>query len=405
MKEVIYQIENAAGVHNVLNVPIKSWVSDIEDTALEQAINLANLPFAAHHIALMPGCHMGYGMPVESVLAARGVIIPNAVGVDIGCGMTAVRLPLKEIPSVRELKDIIHCIRTDIPVGPNKHKGPKPMSDMPEHSESYTGEARPIVIREMNNARKSMGTLGGGNHFIEIQYDDRHCDMWVMLHSGSRNLGKQVADHYNKVAQEINGRYYSSVVQKKGLAFFPLGFTEAQDYLREMEYCIEFARLSRKMMMERVIEAFYMVVGMEGKDHHEMIDCCHNYARMENHFGKNVMVHRKGATSAKKGEMGIIPGSQGTPSYIIKGRGNAESFESCSHGAGRCMGRKQAKKELNLEEEQNRLDMMGIIHSVRAIKDLDEAPGAYKNIEAVMRDQEDLVEVVAKLRPLAVVKG
>lgn len=409
MKEVISQIEVVLSPEmstvKTLPIPIKSWVSDLEDEALKQATNLAYLPFAEHHIALMPDAHMGYGMPIGGVLAARGVVVPNAVGVDIGCGMTAVKLPLKEKPSEKELKVIMHCIRVDVPLGYAKHKGPKPLSEMPENGDSYAGEERPIVSREMNNARKSMGTLGGGNHFIEIQEDVVNGDIWAMVHCGSRNLGKQVADHYNKLAQEINGRYYSVVEQKTQLAFFPMASKEAQDYLREMHYCVEFAKLNRKTIMERVVEAFYISLYMKEQDHHEMIDCCHNYVQIENHFGKNLMVHRKGATSAREGEMGIIPGSQGTASYIVKGKGNPDSFNSCSHGAGRCMGRKQAKKELDLEDEIKKLDDLGIIHSVRQTKDLDEAPGAYKDIEEVMANQTDLVEVVAKLRPLAVVKG
>jgi tRNA-splicing ligase RtcB len=259
----------------------------------------------------------------------------------------------------------------------------------------------PIVRKEYNKALRQCGTLGSGNHFAEIQKgNDDH--IWIMIHSGSRNLGKQVADHYDKQAIIINEKYFSSVPKIWELAFLPMDSKEGMLYLKEMSYCVEFALANRKLMMERVMESFNETTGCSFEP---IINIAHNYAKMEHHFGNNVLVHRKGATSAKKGEWGIVPGSQGTSSYIVVGTGNQDSFTSCSHGAGRKMGRKQAERTLNLEEEIKYLDNRGIIHSIRTVGDLDEAAGAHKDIDIVMEEQKDLVEVIVKLEPLAVIKG
>ena len=381
-------------------LPIKMWLNYIEDGALAQAKNLANLPFAFKHIAIMPDSHQGYGMPIGGVLATKGVVIPNAVGVDIGCGMCAVKTSLTELDT-ETLKHIMGEIRKVVPVGFNKHKEKQEESLMPEIGGTEI-DLRNVIGREYNNALKSLGTLGGGNHFIEIQKgSDGH--IWIMIHSGSRNLGKQVADHYNKLAVELNKKWYSSVDTKQELAFLPLDSEEGKSYIREMNYCVDFAFANRLLMINRIKSIFtneFKVVTYE-----PIINIAHNYARMENHFGENVMVHRKGATLADKNTIGIIPGSQGTKSYIVKGKGNAESFNSCSHGAGRKMGRGQAQRDLNLEEEVKRLDNMGVVHAIRGVKDLDEASGAYKDIDEVMENQKDLVEILVELTPLGVIKG
>jgi tRNA-splicing ligase RtcB len=379
-------------------LPIKIWATDLEDVALQQAKNLANLPFAFKHIALMPDAHMGYGMPIGGVLATKGVVIPSAVGVDIGCGMITTRLPMKDKPTQEQLKLLMNLIRKEIPLGYKKHSYPKYEKQMP----TYHAPPYEVVTREWNNARKSLGTLGSGNHFIEIQYGSDSF-VYATIHSGSRNLGKQVCDEYNKMAVELNRRYFSEVPKSWELAFLPMGSPEGRSYIEEMEYCVNFAMANRRVMMKQVIKSVYSLFDIKGD--HEMIECCHNYAQLENHFGSNVMVHRKGATSAKDGELGIIPGSQGSMSYIIKGKGNKDSFESCSHGAGRAMGRKQAQRELDLDAEIANLDSKGIVHSVRTEKDLDEATSAYKDIEEVMNNQQDLVETVVQLQPLAVIKG
>lgn len=379
---------------------IKMWLNDIENGALSQAKNLANLPFAFKHIAIMPDSHQGYGMPIGGVLATKGVIIPNAVGVDIGCGMCAVKTSLTELDT-ETLKHIMGEIRKVVPVGFNKHKEKQEDSLMPEIGGTEI-DLRNVIGREYNNALKSLGTLGGGNHFIEIQKGSDGY-IWIMIHSGSRNLGKQVADHYNKIAIELNKKWYSSVDTKQELAFLPLDSEEGKAYIREMNYCVDFALANRKLMMENIKAIFDRSCSYPEYD--EMINIAHNYARMENHFGENVMVHRKGATLATEDTIGIIPGSQGTKSYIVKGKGNAESFNSCSHGAGRKMGRGQAQRDLNLEEEVKRLDDMGVVHAIRGVKDLDEASGAYKDIDEVMENQKDLVEVLVELTPLGVIKG
>jgi tRNA-splicing ligase RtcB len=377
-------------------LPIKMWLNDIEDGALAQIKNLANLPFAFKHIAIMPDSHQGYGMPIGGVLATENVIIPNAVGVDIGCGMCAVKTSLTEIDT-ETLKKIMVEIRKSVPVGFKKHNETQQQSLMPQTKNigSY------IVDKEYVNALKSLGTLGGGNHFIEIQKGSDGY-IWIMIHSGSRNLGKQVADHYNKIAISLNEKWHSAVPKSWELAFLPIDSEEGQAYLNEMQYCVDFALANRSLMLQRIGEIFNEITSATLG---QVVNIAHNYASLENHFGKNVWVHRKGATLAREGTIGIIPGSQGTKSYIVKGKGNKESFESCSHGSGRKMSRTQAEKTLNLEEEIKKLNDQGIIHAIRGVKDLDEASGAYKDISEVMKQQEDLVEILVELTPLAVIKG
>jgi len=395
-------------INNDNRIPIKMWLDDIEDGALEQAKNLANLPFAFKHVAIMPDSHQGYGMPIGGVLATKGVVIPNAVGVDIGCGMCAVKTSLTNIDT-ETLKKIMGEIRKAIPVGFNKHSKMQDGGLMPSFGLDISYE---IINKEYENARKSLGTLGGGNHFIEIQKgDDGH--IWIMIHSGSRNLGFKVAKHYNDLAKKLNEKWHTTVPKEDDLAFLPLDSEEGRAYIREMNYCVDYALANRKLMMERVVGCFRKALAHETATEITnlvdkktgLINIAHNYAKMENHFGKNVMVHRKGATLASNNTIGIIPGSQGTKSYIVRGLGNTDSFTSCSHGAGRKMGRKQAEKTLDLEEQVKLLDDQGILHEIRGVKDLDEAPGAYKDIDVVMENQKDLVEVLVELTPLGVVKG
>jgi len=379
--------------------PIKLWLDDIDDGAIGQAKNLANLPFVYKHIAVMPDAHLGYGMPIGGVMATEDVIIPNAVGVDIGCGMCAVQTSLSDISSDK-LKAIIQGIRAAVPLGFKHHKHRQSKALMPKMKIPLS--ELPLVAQEYNNALTQLGTLGGGNHFIEIQKgSDGH--IWIMIHSGSRNLGYKVANLYNRLAIQLNAEWGSKIPKKWQLAFLPLSSEAGRNYLLEMQYCIEFALANRKLMMERVKDVFQAMASPVSFS--SFINIAHNYAAMETHFNKRVMVHRKGATSAREGELGIIPGSQGTPSYIVRGRGNSESFESCSHGAGRKMGRKQAQRRLDLEAEVKKMDDRGIIHSIRSRKDLDEAAGAYKNIDQVIENQIDLVEVILTLHPLAVIKG
>lgn len=385
-------------------LPIKMWGDEIEGNAMKQAVNLSQLPFAFRHIALMPDCHMGYGMPIGGVLATKDVIIPNAVGVDIGCGMCAVKTSLTKI-SPEVIKKIMSKIRQVIPVGFKKHKEPQ------KNDFVLPGEWGKVISQEEANIDYQIGTLGGGNHFIEIQKGSDGY-IWIMLHSGSRNLGFKVAKYYNDRAIAVNKVWFTSVPKEWKLAFLPLSSLLAQEYLMDMQICVDFALANRELMMNRIKDIFWETFNFVKEDARHlyctfdpMINIAHNYAAQENHFGKNVWVHRKGATLAREGTVGIIPGSQGTKSYIVKGLGNPESFMSCSHGAGRVMGRKQAKRELDLDSVIKSLDDKGIVHSIRKVDDLDEAPEAYKDIETVMGNQKDLVEILVELTPLAVIKG
>lgn len=387
---------------NSERIPIKLWLSEVEDGALKQAKNIANLPFSFRHIAIMPDCHEGFGMPIGGVLATSGVIIPNAVGVDIGCGMCAIKTSLPDIGK-DVLKKVVGEVKQSIPLGFKHHKNRQESRYMPD---GHDIDKMPVTAREYNSALKQVGTLGGGNHFIEFQKgSDGH--IWIMIHSGSRNIGKQVADHYNRMAGKLNEQWGSPQTKSMQLAYLPVDSGEGQVYISEMNYCIDFALANRKHMAEKVCEILNEATACEFPDFEgrEMINIAHNYAALEKHFGKDVYVHRKGATRAGKGQLGIIPGSQGAQSYIVRGKGSAESFESCSHGAGRVMGRKEAIRRLDLQSERKKLEEKGIMHSLHAHRDLDEAASCYKDISTVMRNQDDLVDIVIELQPLAVIKG
>jgi tRNA-splicing ligase RtcB (3'-phosphate/5'-hydroxy nucleic acid ligase) len=387
---------------NSERIPIKLWLNEVEEGALKQMKNLANLPFSFRHIAIMPDCHEGFGMPIGGVLATNGVIIPNAVGVDIGCGMCAIKTSLPDIGQ-DVLKKIVGEVKQSIPLGFNHHKQNQDYTLMPG---GYEVDSMPVTAREFNSALRQIGTLGGGNHFIEFQKgSDGH--IWIMIHSGSRNIGKQVADHYNRLAGKLNEQWGSPQTKAMQLAYLPVDSDEGRAYINEMNYCIDFALANRKHMAQKVCEILNEATGCEFLEfeRRDMINIAHNYAALEKHFGKEVYVHRKGATRAGKGELGIIPGSQGAQSYIVRGKGSAESFESCSHGAGRVMGRKEAIRRLDLQTERQKLEEKGILHSLHSTRDLDEAASCYKNIDEVMRNQDDLVDVVIELQPLAVVKG
>ena len=381
-------------------VPIKLWLDDPDENSLNQVKNLANLPFAFSHVCLMPDAHMGYGMPIGGVLAAENVIVPNAVGVDIGCGMCAVKTNLQanELPQAK-LRNLLDDIKKLIPLGFDHHKERQSEDLMPEN---FNMDEMTIVKEEYSSALTQLGTLGGGNHFIEIQKDSEN-HIWIMVHSGSRNIGLKVAEYYNNSAKQLNALWHTTVNPKADLAYLPFESDEAQRYYNEMNYCVAFAFANRKLMMTRIQSVFADLV--RNIRFEPLINIAHNYAAWEEHFGKKVVVHRKGATSARLGETGIIPGSQGTKSYIVEGLGNPESFMSCSHGAGRIMSRNQAIKNLNLEEEINKLNKQGILHAIKTRRDLEEAASAYKNIEKVMNFQKDLVTIKHELSPLAVIKG
>lgn len=392
-------------------VPVKSWCEDIEDSAMEQINNLSRLPFAFHHVAIMPDAHCGYGMPIGGVLATKGAIIPNAVGVDIGCGVCAYKTPVMASDICeKELKVVMDKIRERIPVGFSSHKEPQSLPYYLEnnaevafaHISSETFDVNSIIEK----ARHQAGTLGGGNHFIELQKDQDDF-IWVMIHSGSRNVGYTIANYFNSIAKELNREWFHDV--SNDLAFLPVGHNETNEYLASMRYAIDFAKYNRRTMMNICFNICFNIFNSDFCKKNVRFNCfydlSHNYVEIENHFGENVWVHRKGATRARKGDICIIPGSQGSNSYICKGLGNPDSFMSCAHGAGRKMSRSKARDVLNVEYETKLLDKMGVIHAIRSEKDLDEAPSAYKDIHSVMNAQNDLVEILHELTPIAVIKG
>ncbi|MBF0102100.1 MAG: RtcB family protein [Desulfobacterales bacterium] len=394
-------------------VPIHSWCEQIEKDALTQAENLSKHPVIFHHVALMPDCHVGYGMPIGGVGALKRAISPNMVGVDIGCGMGAIETTIPVSDLAKEtIRKILTQVKSVIPRGEgNAHKKDQDWNEFDRYSDTqdnnfYKGWWNKDVWKL---AKRNLGTLGGGNHFIEIQASEEGF-VWIMLHSGSRNLGYKIAEFYNKVAIQLNEKMKISL-PSKDLAYLPIDSDEGQAYLKDMQFAMAYARENRARMMqafkESIIEEFDCKFLRE-------INIHHNFASLETHFGLDVWVHRKGATSAQKDEFGIIPGSMGTPSYITVGLGNPESFCSCSHGAGRVMGRMQASRQLTLEECD--AVMKGIVYDrwpkgngwkkkSKGEYDFGEAPQAYKNIDNVIQSQLDLITPLIKLRPLGVVKG
>ena len=383
------------------DTPVKVWAKYVDPHAWKEIDNISRLPFVYHHLAFMPDVHGGMGMPIGGVLATKKVVIPNAVGVDIGCGMCAIKTDIiaEEIPRQRIKEKIMAGIRERIPLGMDHHKELQHESFMPQ---GHDIDNLHVVSRQYTSARRQIGTLGGGNHFIELQKDEEGY-LWIMLHSGSRNLGKQVGDFYNKLAKQLNSMYFAGIDPEWQMHFLPLGSKEFTAYWKEMSYCVDFAFCNRKLMMDRIMEILSDAI--PGIGFEPMINIAHNYAAWEHHYGEDVIVHRKGAVRARAGEVGIIPGSQGTSSYIVEGLGCPESFMSSSHGAGRLMSRKEAIRTLSLEKEIRMLDDKGIIHGIRCANHLDEAASAYKDIDEVMANQQDLVKILTKLSPIAVVKG
>lgn len=380
-------------------IPILSWCRDVDAGALAQARNLCELPAAVFHVALMPDCHIGYGMPIGGILACRGALVPNAVGVDIGCGVQSCQTDASaERLTQAAIRRVLDRVRREIPVGFEHRRHPLPWAGwdtIPRHC--------PPVEWEWKSARHQLGTLGGGNHFLEIQADD-HGGVWLMLHSGSRNFGLKIARHYHGVAQRIC-RKQAVCLPTPDLACLPADSEPGVEYLAAMQFALRFALCNREVMMQRFSDVLRDELDCRIL---QTIDVHHNYAAKEQHFGQTVYLHRKGATAARDGQPGVIPGSMGAFSYIVRGRGNAASFMSCSHGAGRRMGRREASRKLS--EADCRRAMEGIVHSPwsrtrQGTPDLSEAPQAYKDIDEVIAAQADLVEPVVRLRPLAVLKG
>ena len=391
-----------------LPIHIKSWCRDIEESAMFQAENLARHPALRHHVALMPDCHCGIGMPIGGVIAAKDAVIPAAVGVDIGCGMIAVETDIaaEKLEDMRFRRAIHTRIKELVPAGEGKmHNAPQEWDGFEEYLDARGVDAQLITKLD----RQNLGTLGGGNHFIEIQKSDEGF-VWLMIHSGSRNLGKRIEEIYQEKAMQLCERYYTSL-PCQDLAFLPIQDEAGHNYFRDMNFALKYAFENRQRMMARckeVIAEFVPEVNFIRE-----VNIHHNYAAFEEHFGETLCIHRKGATSAKLDETGIIPGSMGTASYIVRGLGNEASFMSCSHGAGRRMSRTVACNTLTAAECDEA--MKGIVcdrwHPVtrygkgKKVLDLSEAPQAYKDIEDVIAAERDLVEVQVRLTPLAVIKG
>lgn len=383
-----------------VNVNVKVWapLAEVEQEALNQLQNITTLPRVFHHVAAMPDVHYGKGATVGSVIAMKDAVCPAAVGVDIGCGMAAIQTNLTSKDLPESLKAIRSQVERDIPVGFNQHEG---LANTGLDSEraallSEFGSLHESVQERAGKAASQLGTLGGGNHFIELCLDteDR---VWLMLHSGSRNIGKEIAEAHIHIAKQLE---HNGGLVDPDLAFFLADTSEMQAYRRDLYWAQRYAMLNRRIMLDLYLAALRRFIPHIQAEFTVM--CHHNYVAEEVHFGEHVFVTRKGAISAKAGEYGIIPGSMGARSFIVRGLGNPESFCSASHGAGRRMSRGAAKRKFTLE------DLAAQTAGVECRKDkdvLDEIPGAYKDIEQVMNNQRDLVEVHAQLKQIMCVKG
>ena len=381
-------------------VPIKAWIDgvQIEDEAMAQLHNLAKMPFIYKHIAVMPDVHFGLGATVGSVIATEGAIIPAAVGVDIGCGMCAVKLKFKVDDLGTSLDKLRSSIERSIPVGFGIN------TELTKRMWSAIKSTYPDGTPVKEKTFLQIGTLGGGNHFIEICADQNN-DAWIVLHSGSRNIGNTTATKHIEIAKGMMKEYFISLPDPD-LAYLVQKTPEFKVYIADLLWCQDYAKENRNEMMLRVLkDVSFHVYGSEKRYDYLVdmrVDCHHNFTQMEHHFDKSIWVTRKGAVSAKEGQLGIIPGSMGTRSYIVRGKGNLESFHSCSHGAGRAMSRNKARKLFTLE------DHIKATEGVECRKDadvIDETPSAYKDIEAVMRAQTDLVDILYTLKQLVCVKG
>lgn len=398
------------------NVPIKAYVNGVqlEQQALQQLRNLAELPFIHHHVAAMPDVHWGMGATIGSVIATNGAVIPAAVGVDIGCGMVAQRTNLTASDLPDDLGALRSAIEAAIPHGRTNDggRGDRGAWEAPPRRVEQ-GLARlqprltdivkkhPKIERAAERASLHAGTLGGGNHFVEVCLDEDQ-RVWIMIHSGSRGIGNRIGTHFIELARKEMERHFIKLPDKD-LAYLVEGSTLFDDYVEAVHWAQEYAKLNRDLMMAAALEALSNTL----KDRKVECDCgavnCHhNYVQKEKHFGADVLLTRKGAVSARTGELGIIPGSMGAKSFIVEGKGNRDSFCSCSHGAGRVMSRGEAKRRFTVEDHERATE------GVECRKDagvLDETPGAYKDIDAVMEAQKDLVEIRHTLKQVLCVKG
>ena len=397
--------------------PIKAWTRgvQIEAQAIQQLRNIASMPFIHKHVAVMPDVHFGMGATVGSVIATKGAVIPAAVGVDIGCGMAAQRTSLRASDLPDSLSDLRLEIESRIPHGRTDNGGANDRGAWgvaapdAEINIDLLGlmaqlekivEKHPKLERAASRAIRHAGTLGTGNHFVEICLDEDQ-RVWVMLHSGSRGIGNAIGSYFIERAKEDMRRWFISLPDLD-LAYIPQGSDLFRDYCEAVEWAQNFARVNRDIMMAASLAALHQAVPKNFTLDEKAVNCHHNYVSWERHFGDNVIVTRKGAVRAQEGDLGIIPGSMGARSFIVRGKGNRESFCSCSHGAGRVMSRNEARKNFTLEDHAK------ATAGVECRKDdsvLDETPGAYKDIDAVMAAQSDLVDIVHTLKQVLCVKG
>ncbi|SFV17801.1 RtcB family protein [Pseudoduganella namucuonensis] len=411
MKNENYEQMNIEG-----GSPVKMWTSGVpvEASAKEQLANTAKMPFIYKHIAVMPDVHLGKGSTIGSVIPTLGAVIPAAVGVDIGCGMMAAKTTLNARDLPDNLGPLRSAIEKAIPHGMTpKTRGYKGRDEGSWHNSPSAVDAawtrlkdefevicqKTPKLRNTNNHRH-LGTLGSGNHFVEVCLDEEGA-VWFMLHSGSRGVGNAIGSHYIEVAQQ-DMRIHIANLPDRDLAYLQEGTKHYDDYVEAVGWAQKFARMNREVMMQNLVAAVRTVIRKPFETHVEAVNCHHNYVQKERHFGKDVLVTRKGAVSAREGELGIIPGSMGAKSFIVRGKGNPESFNSCSHGAGRTMSRNEAKRRYTLA------DQVRATEGVECRKDanvIDEIPMAYKDIDAVMHAQRDLVEVVHTLKQVVCVKG
>lgn len=387
-------------------VPVKIWTDDVDDKSRQQLANIASLPFIHHHVAAMPDVHLGIGATIGSVIATHKAIIPAAVGVDIGCGMVACRLSLtaNDIDE-KSLRKVFDQISRDVPVGRAQHKDRDVLlhAAMPfEARLDKMTDKHPRLLKAFGKFSKwmnQMGTLGGGNHFIEVCLDESD-QVWVMLHSGSRGIGNAMASYFIELARQDMERWMIHLPDRD-LAYFPEGSEHFDDYVEAVTWAQEYAMQNRESMVDLVLAALGRHLP-EFDVTSEVVNCHHNYVTVEHHFGQNVWVTRKGAIRAREGDLGIIPGSMGARSYIVNGKGNPDSFTSCAHGAGRRMSRTTAEKTFTEADLAKQTD--GVI--CRKDKGVvDEIPGAYKDIDMVMANQADLVDVLHRLKQVVCVKG
>lgn len=404
-------IENYQVLQTGTAKPIKMWTKGVpvEDDAKAQLQNIAQLPFIYKHVAVMPDVHLGKGSTIGSVIPTLGAIIPAAVGVDIGCGMIAARTSL----TANDLPDNLHAWRTAIekavPHGRTiKGRDKGSWENTPNNVDAAWAELLPkfeILVAKHprlknTNNHKHLGTLGTGNHFIEVCLDESNA-VWFMLHSGSRGVGNAIGSHFIELAKKDMQRFYINLPDKD-LAYFPEGTDHFIDYVRAVSWAQDYARNNRALMMQNVVAAIREIMPKPFVADVEAVNCHHNYVTTEHHFGQNVLVTRKGAVAAWPGQMGIIPGSMGAKSFIVRGKGEAQAFCSCSHGAGRTMSRTEAKRRFTVN------DQIQATQGVECRKDaevIDEIPMAYKDIDAVMNAQADLVEIVHTLKQVVCVKG